>query len=211
MIADLKTLGRRSPLLHDLWGKIRWYASLSGLASIPGEIRQSWMRRHFKSATHVGRWLAVRGRPIIRNEGVLIIGDRFRATSWPAPIDLWSFPTGRIAIGDDVFMNAGAGIGSTVSVTIGNGCLIGVDVMIMDCDFHDPVTKTPTIEGAPIVIEDRVWLGNRSMVLKGVRIGHDSVVAAGAVVTRDVPPWTVVAGVPARPVRSLLPVHQVSK
>jgi maltose O-acetyltransferase len=55
--------------------------------------------------------------------------------------------------------------------------------------------------GQPIVLEDRVWLANRSIVLKGVTIGHDAVVAAGAVVTRDVPPRTVVAGNPARVVR----------
>jgi acetyltransferase-like isoleucine patch superfamily enzyme len=52
-----------------------------------------------------------------------------------------------------------------------------------------------------VVIEDRVWLGARAIVLKGVRIGHDAVIGAGAVVTSDVPPRSVAVGVPARVVR----------
>jgi acetyltransferase-like isoleucine patch superfamily enzyme len=79
--------------------------------------------------------------------------------------------------------------------------LIGTHVMVMDCDFHRVEDKVWDPSGAPIVLEDRVWLGNRSIVLKGVNIGHDAVVAAGSVVTHDVPPRTVVAGVPARVVR----------
>ena len=54
-----------------------------------------------------------------------------------------------------------------------------------------------------VVLEDHVWLGAGVTVLKGVTIGHDAVVAAGAIVTKDVPPLTLVAGVPARPVRQL--------
>jgi acetyltransferase-like isoleucine patch superfamily enzyme len=73
--------------------------------------------------------------------------------------------------------------------------------MVMDCDFHRVADKTWDTTGSPIVLEDRVWLGNRVIVLKGVTIGHDAVVGAGAVVTRDVPPRTIVAGNPARAVR----------
>jgi acetyltransferase-like isoleucine patch superfamily enzyme len=72
----------------------------------------------------------------------------------------------------------------------------------MDCDFHRIEDKAYDTTGVPIVIEDRAWLGNRCMVLKGVTIGHDAVVAAGSIVTRDVPPRTVVAGVPAQVVRT---------
>ncbi len=74
--------------------------------------------------------------------------------------------------------------------------------MIMDSDFHRVEDKSWDTSGVPIILEDRVWIGNRSIVLKGVRIGHDAVVAAGSVVTHDVPPRTVVAGVPARVVRT---------
>ncbi len=59
---------------------------------------------------------------------------------------------------------------------------------------------------APVRIEDKVWIGFNAIVLKGVTVGTGSVVAAGAIVTRDVPPWTVVAGAPARVVKELEPV-----
>jgi acetyltransferase-like isoleucine patch superfamily enzyme len=75
-------------------------------------------------------------------------------------------------------------------------------VMVMDTDFHRVEDKAYDTSGKPVILEERVWLGNRSMVLKGVTIGHDSVVAAGSVVIGDVPPRSIVAGVPARVVRT---------
>ena len=95
----------------------------------------------------------------------------------------------------------GSSIVAAQHVKIGDDCLIGTHVSIMDCDFHRVEDKSWDTSGQPVTLEDRVWLGNRSIVLKGVTIGHDAVVAAGSVVTRDVPPRTVVAGVPARVVR----------
>jgi maltose O-acetyltransferase len=70
-----------------------------------------------------------------------------------------------------------------------------------------PYVKEHLIKTAPVVIEDDVWLGTNAVVLPGVRVGRGAIVGAGAVVTRDVPPFTVVAGVPARPVRALTPVE----
>jgi acetyltransferase-like isoleucine patch superfamily enzyme len=63
--------------------------------------------------------------------------------------------------------------------------------------------KSWDTSGKPVIVEARAWIGNRSIVLKGVTIGHDSVVAAGSVVTQDVPPRTIVAGVPAKVIRSI--------
>jgi acetyltransferase-like isoleucine patch superfamily enzyme len=79
--------------------------------------------------------------------------------------------------------------------------MIGVDAMLIDCDFHRVEDKSWDTEGQPIVVEDNAWIGNRCIILKGVTIGHDSVVAAGSVVSRDVPPRTLVFGVPARVVK----------
>jgi len=70
----------------------------------------------------------------------------------------------------------------------------------------EPYVKEHLVKTAPVVIEDDAWLGTNVVVLPGVRIGRGAVVGAGAVVTRDVPPFTVVAGVPARPIRALNPV-----
>jgi serine acetyltransferase len=71
----------------------------------------------------------------------------------------------------------------------------------------EPYVKEHLIETAPVVIEDDVWLGTNAVVLPGVRVGRGAVVAAGAVVTGDVAPFTVVAGVPARVIRKLTPIE----
>jgi acetyltransferase-like isoleucine patch superfamily enzyme len=72
---------------------------------------------------------------------------------------------------------------------------------------EEPYVKEHLIKSGPVVIEDDVWLGTNAVVLPGVRVGRGAVVGAGAVVTRDVAPFTVVAGVPARPIRALVPVE----
>ena len=105
-----------------------------------------------------------------------------------------------IRIGDGSYLNRNTEIVAAVSVEIGADCKIGRDVIVMDTDQHELVGRPI---GVPVVIEDRVWIGARAIVLKGVRVGHDSVVGAGAIVTRSVPPWSVVAGQPARVIRTI--------
>jgi acetyltransferase-like isoleucine patch superfamily enzyme len=158
-------------------------------------------RLRLRSATSLGRRVTLRGRPAVTNDGRMTIGDRVRLVSTVATLELVTLPGGHLEIGDNVFVNYGSSLVSSAHVKIGNDCLIGAHVTVMDCDFHRVEDKAWDTSGAPIVIEERVWLGNRSMVLKGVRVGHDAVVAAGAVVTREVPARTLVAGVPARVVR----------
>jgi tetrahydrodipicolinate N-acetyltransferase len=112
--------------------------------------------------------------------------------------------SGRLSIGAGTNVN---GLGTKIlcaeSVTIGAGCTFSWEVQVLDNDFH-----AITVDGvaqpsrAPVVIGDRVWVGTRAVVLKGVTIGDGAVVAAGAVVNRDVPAGAVVAGVPARVVGS---------
>ena len=157
-------------------------------------------RVRLRSAT-IGRRVTLRGSPVISNEGRMTIGDRVRLVSTVAKLELATLPGGHLEIGDNVFINYGTSIVASAHVKIGSDCLIGTHVQVMDTDFHRVEDKAWDPTGEPIVIEDRVWLGNRSIILKGVRVGHDSVVAAGAVVTHDVEPRTLVAGVPARVVR----------
>jgi acetyltransferase-like isoleucine patch superfamily enzyme len=144
----------------------------------------------------------LRGRPSVENLGTLTIGDRVRLVSTVATLELVTLPGGHLEIGDNVFINYGSSLVASSHVKIGDDCLIGTHVMVMDCDFHRVEDKSWDTSGEPVILEDRVWLGNRSIVLKGVTIGHDAVVAAGSVVTHDVPPRTIVAGVPACVVRS---------
>lgn len=106
-----------------------------------------------------------------------------------------------IAIGDGTYLNRGTEIVAARSVRIGRDCKIARDVIIMDTDQHGIGDGSAPV--APVRIGDRVWIGARAIVLKGVSVGDDSVIGAGSVVTRDVPERSVVAGVPARLLRRL--------
>lgn len=158
-------------------------------------------RLRLRHATSLGRRVTLRGNPAVTNDGRMTIGDRVRLVSTVARLELVTLPGGHLEIGNNVFINYGSSLVSSAHVRIGDDCLIGAHVTVMDCDFHRVEDKAWDTTGLPIAIEDRVWLGNRSMILKGVRVGHDSVVAAGSIVTKDVEPRTLVAGVPATLVR----------
>ncbi|HEY6795298.1 MAG TPA: acyltransferase [Kineosporiaceae bacterium] len=118
-------------------------------------------------------------------------------------------PKARICIGPDVGMSGGS-ICSAVSVVIGRGSMLGADVTIADTDFHPIDTEDrryrPLPEGNAsdaVVIGNNVFLGTRTVVLKGVTIGDNSVIGAGSVVTRDIPGNSVAAGQPAKVIRCL--------
>lgn len=103
------------------------------------------------------------------------------------------------SIGDRTHINCQAGI------EIGAHCVISWDVEILDADMHTIVGEDghPLANRSPIVVEDRVWIGTRAIVLKGVTIGHDTIVAAGSVVTKSVPPYSLCAGNPAKVIRQV--------
>lgn len=108
-------------------------------------------------------------------------------------------------LGDDVFINYMCVILDNNEVRIGNHVMIGPSVQIYTA-AHD-LQAASRIKGwetaKPITIEDNVWIGGGVIILPGVRIGKNAVVGAGSVVTRDVPPNTVVAGNPARVIREI--------
>lgn len=114
----------------------------------------------------------------------------------------------RIIIGNNVGIS-GSTINATTTITIGDNVLIGSGCLITDTDSH-PLhwedrlkNNNVKIKSAPIRIEDNVFIGARSIILKGVTIGEGSVVGAGSVVSQSVPPFVVVCGNPAKIVKSL--------
>jgi len=106
-----------------------------------------------------------------------------------------------LLMGNNVFLNQGVRIACTTEVTIGDNVLIGDETVILDNDYHG-VAGSP-VKAAPVRIEPDVWLGTRVIVLRGVTIGQGSVVGAGSVVTRSIPPAVFAAGVPARVIKAL--------
>lgn len=107
---------------------------------------------------------------------------------------------GRLTLGHGTNVNGtGTKLLCAQEITIGRDCTFSWDVQVLDNDFHAiTVDGVEQPSAAPVRIGDRVWVGTRAVVLKGVTVGDGAVVAAGAVVTRDVPPGAVVAGVPAK-------------
>lgn len=105
------------------------------------------------------------------------------------------------------YMNYDCVIDCFTSITIGDDVAISERVVIRDSDNHDIMSKGDNCNedrpmSAPIVIGDHVWIGMNVLVLKGVTIGDGAVVAAGSVVTKDVPPRSLVAGVPAKVIKT---------
>ncbi len=175
---------------HDLWH--------NGWAVL----RAHW---YLRTAKQVGRKVRIWGRPSIQNQGTLLVGDRVRFISTIATSEFVTGAEGILDIGAGAFINYGCSIAATQLVRIGARCNIGTYVIMMDNDFHhvEPERRNEMPKSAPIILEENVWLGARVIVLRGVTIGADSVVGAGSVVTRNIPPRSVAAGMPAKVIRQL--------
>ncbi len=137
------------------------------------------------------------------------------STVW-APIDIRPFGGLRnVSIGAGTFINAGlrCGVPNGASVVIGKNCAIGPNVSFETVNHNmrfDPRDGWGAVAKS-IEVEDRVWIGSGSILLPGVVVGHGSVIAAGSVVTRSVPPNCLYGGVPARFLRSITPDVVVSR
>lgn len=145
----------------------------------------------------------------ISDRVTLCSDSRFTALGVSRPVILRTLQAGAsISIGEDSGLS-GTTICAASSVTIGARCLIGADVMITDTDFHPLQPEGRRYAGPSearsraVVIEDDVFIGARSVVLPGVRIGKGAVVGAGSVVTKDIPSNAVSAGNAARFIRQL--------
>ncbi len=132
------------------------------------------------------------------------IGECFTAVAEPmhrVEIGVWGREegAGTIRIGRAVLMSPGSRVSASDEIVIGDGVMMANGTYITDSDWHGVYDRTRRDETpTPVHIGDNVWLGDHATVLKGVSIGENSVVAARAVVTRDVPANVIVAGNPAR-------------
>ncbi len=112
--------------------------------------------------------------------------------------DIQLFNEAKLYIGDS-FINSGCKLRITNDSHIGSGCAIGTDFTLLDSDFHRINGK---IKSEAVYIADNVWIGTRVTVLSGVTIGEGSVIAAGSIVNSSVPAHSLVAGNPAKVIKS---------
>jgi acetyltransferase-like isoleucine patch superfamily enzyme/coenzyme F420-reducing hydrogenase beta subunit len=148
----------------------------------------------------MGRRLIVKSnndtRLAIEDFGRLIINGNFDMRQGTF---IWIKRSGTLEL-DGGFMHEGTHITCGNYIRIGKNCHIAKDVIIRDLDGHY-IEESEYRTSKPVYIGDNVWLGYRSMVLKGVSIGDGAIIAAGSVVTKDVPPHCIAAGNPAKVIR----------
>ena len=137
--------------------------------------------------------------------------------------EMFALHGGKISIGNNVYIGSFTSLQSKEQISIGDNVIIANNVVIVDNNNHptspaerlkmsqcedyinDELWSWKYAESKPIVIEENVWIGRDSRILKGVTIGRGSIVALGSIVTHSVPPYSVVAGNPAKVVKHLDP------
>ena len=187
-------------------------AGVGGVEGLAFVRKVFWFEPVLRSVcAHVGKNLRAECLPYMRGTGRLSIGDHVNLSGRSSFYFMHGMPeTPSITIGDHTFIGNGSTLAAAREIRIGAHCLLSALVRIHDNDGHpldpgrrlrhEPITIA---EVAPVIIEDNVWIGAGATILKGVRIGRDAVIGTGAVVTSDVPAGTIVAGNPARVVKSL--------
>ncbi len=186
-----------------------------------------WNRLYFYLlGIKFGKRMIVHNKVYVIGKGKIIIGDNFHFTSGDCLNPICRnirgvlyvpFKDSKIIIGDRVGISS-ACLWAQDRITIGNDVNIGGDCLIMDTDVHphdyiqrrmdcwkklNKESYRKFVPSAPIVIEDDVWIGARCQILKGIHIGARSIIAAGSVVTKDIPEDCIAGGNPARVIRKI--------
>ena len=189
-------------------------SSLARLLGAPSSIA-NMVNMSRKHVTH-GENLVLSGRISLHGSGTIAIGNNVTIHSKPSvnptacgtQTFLRAEAPGKILVGNNVGISHSA-ITSYESITIDDDVLIGSNCMVTDTDFHsveyDYRMEHPDthVKSAPVHICKGAFIGARSIILKGVTVGEKSVVAAGSVVTKDVPPSELWGGCPAKFIRKL--------
>ena len=180
---------------------------------------ERYYTRHFVQPqfAHLGRGAAFMkpwhvqlfGDPIVMGAFATVIG----APDGKVRLSVWSRRPGQggIRIGRYVLICPGVRISSADTITIGDNCMLANRVYVSDSDWHDVYNRTAFGKSSPVRIGDNVWIGDSAIVSKGVTIGRNTVVGAGAVVVHDLPANCVAAGNPARVVKPLDPQKSLVK
>jgi acetyltransferase-like isoleucine patch superfamily enzyme len=140
--------------------------------------------------------------PNINNEGKIFLGVNCYFRSFRLRLNITVRKNAELEIGDNSLLNDGVNICATQSIRIGHHAKVGDMTYIYDTDFHEVSPDAP-INHAPVSIGNNVWIGAKSMILAGSIIGHHSVIAAGSMVNGEIPAKSLVAGSPARLIKTL--------
>lgn len=128
-------------------------------------------------------------------------------------------PAHNVFVGDDVFIGRDCWLSAPAArISIGSKVMLAPQVAIVTGDHRWDVVGVPMFDvhekraedDQDVTIEDDVWIGFRAVILKGVTVGRGSVIGACSVVTRDIPPYSVVAGVPAKVIRSRFTPQEIA-
>ena len=195
----------------SFFGENGAYVLLTSLADRPS----AFIRNRLLAQKFGVRQIRIARRAHIRGLAHISMGEDFSSGEglWLEAVTRYGEQrfSPRLTIGNHVYVSHWSHIACTNSVTIGDHVLIGSKVMITDHNHGTlgpgatsplmPPSKRPLDGNRSVMIGSNVWLGDGVVVCPGVTIGEGSIVGANAVVTTDVPPFTLVAGVPARPIR----------
>lgn len=191
----------------NLWGRLVSTPLFRLKARLLGVKLGRGVRAH--GAVGLMRWP---GSSIVLGDGVSLVSSWRRATAAALShhVRLRTFgPGARIELGEGCELSGTSIACRSTSVVFGRHVMVAPDVIVVDSDFHAPWPAErrhvdPGVErDRPVRVDDYAWIGMRSVILKGVHIGEGAIVGAGSVVTRDIPPYCVACGVPARVVRTV--------
>lgn len=177
-------------------------------------IFNGYMYKRFKyitPSTLLSRHTIYRGEQYISIGRNTVIGDYSRLTAWDSYPQTQQDFKPNITIGYNCNIGASSHITAIHNILIGNNVLTGPRVLITDNahgeynkDMLDkaPISR-PLYSKGEVIIEDNVWIGEGAMIMPNVHIGKGSIIAANSVVTKDVPPYSIVAGIPAKVIKQI--------
>lgn len=185
-------------------GRMSWYELFRyGWGVVRTRVCWGWRLHTLGARTVLGR------KQWVRNPRAVAIGSRVTICDGFVFADLG--PLGgehpKIRIGDGTTILFRFQCNAAESVTIGDNVLIASNVLITDSDHvidpGVPVTRNSRLLTRPVLVEHDCWVGQNAVIVKGVTVGHHSIIGANSVVTRDIPPFSVAVGNPARVIRKM--------
>ena len=202
--------------LADLYGFFVPYKRVARCEEMQATLRGLWLRKNFK---RMGEKVYFFRPGLLKGMEYISVGDStgFERGLYLTAWDSYEAKTGKqefspsIEIGSNCYFGSWNHITAIDRVVIGDGCLTGKWVTISDNNHGEmsledmrkrPPERKLTSKG-PVIIGKNVWIGDKATILSGVEIGDGAVIAANAVVTRNVPAYCVVGGVPARIIKQI--------